>query len=263
MDLGIRGRRALVFGGSRGVGRAVAGALAAEGAHLAVCARKGWAAQRVASENVERSGVNAAGYRIEGWDAPSTVALVSRITEDFGDIDLLFGVARSPAPGEGRAPSWETRLGNGFLGFRAATETLVHGMQRRGWGRVLWMIPWAAPETDAERQAHCVAGAALSAWLRSVAAGVAGDNVTLNVLLPAQAAGPRGSDARRSRGETRPEADPASGGGTPSATPRVAAVAAFLLSDLAGGLCGQTFDLRGAASPSASPRAAPYRPGGR
>ena len=252
MDLGIRGRRALVFGGSRGVGRAVAGALAAEGADLAVCARKGWAAQRVASENVERSGVNAAGYRIEGWDEPSTVALVSRITEDLGDIDLLFGVARLPAPPEGSAPSWETRLGAGFLGFRAATETLVRGMQRRGWGRVLWMIPWPDPGTDAERQVHSVAGAALSAWLKSAAAGVAGDNVTLNVLLPAQAAG-----APRSRGGTRPDASPAPKGETPSATPRVAAVAAFLLSDLAGGLCGQTIDLRSAGPPRARPRAAP------
>lgn len=256
MDLGIRGRRALVFGGSRGVGRAVAGALAAEGADLAVCARKGWAAQRVASENVERSGVNAAGYRIEGWDAPSTVALVSRITEDFGDIDMLFGVARRPAPNEGDALSWETRLGAGFLGFRAATETLVHGMQRRGWGRVLWMIPWPDPGSDAERQVHSVASAALSAWLKSAAAGVAGDNVTLNVLLPAQAA-----SARRGRGGTRPDADPASTGEVPSATPRVAAVAAFLLSDFAGCLCGQTIDLRSAASPGL--RAAPHGPRGR
>ena len=252
MDLGIRGRRALVFGGSRGVGRAVAGALAAEGADLAVCARKGWAAQRVASENVERSGVNAAGYRIEGWDEPSTVALVSRITEDLGDIDLLFGVARLPAPPEGSAPSWETRLGAGFLGFRAATETLVRGMQRRGWGRVLWMIPWPDPGTDAERQVHSVAGAALSAWLKSAAGDVAGDNVTLNVLLPAQAAG-----APRSRGETRPDASPAPAGEPPSTTPRVAAVAAFLLSDLAGGLCGQTIDLRSTGPPRARPRAAP------
>lgn len=257
MDLGIRGRRALVFGGSRGVGRAVAGALAAEGADLAVCARKGWAAQRVASENVERSGVNAAGYRIEGWDEPSTVALVSRITEDLGDIDLLFGVARLPAPPEGSAPSWETRLGAGFLGFRAATETLVRGMQRRGWGRVLWMIPWPDPGTDAEREVHSVAGAALSAWLKSAAAGVAGDNVTLNVLLPAQAAGAAAAGAPRSRGETRPDASLAPAGEPPSATPRVAAVAAFLLSDLAGGLCGQTIDLRSAGPHRARPRAAP------
>lgn len=50
MDLGIKGRSALIWGGSRGVGRAVSGALAAEGASIAVCARKRWAAEQVARE---------------------------------------------------------------------------------------------------------------------------------------------------------------------------------------------------------------------
>ena len=50
MDLGIKGRRALIFGGFKGIGRAVAGALAAEGCDVAVCARKEWAAQTVAAE---------------------------------------------------------------------------------------------------------------------------------------------------------------------------------------------------------------------
>ena len=74
MDLDIRGKRALIFGASRGVGGAVVRALAVEGADVAVCARKEWAARKLASEAKENSGVKAAGY---GIDARSTDDLVS------------------------------------------------------------------------------------------------------------------------------------------------------------------------------------------
>ena len=159
MDLGIRGRRALILGGSRGIGRAVAGTLAAEGANLAVCARKGWAARRVASEAAGGWGVEAAGYCIDAWDESSAAALVDRITGELGAVDLLFGVARRPALEDRHRLSWKERLDDGFLRFRATTETLLSGMKDRQWGRVLWMIPWPAPGTSAERQLHSVTGA--------------------------------------------------------------------------------------------------------
>ena len=256
MDLGIRGRRALILGGSRGIGRAVAGTLAAEGANLAVCARKGWAARRVASEAAGGWGVEAAGYCIDAWDESSAAALVDRITGELGAVDLLFGVARRPALEDRHRLSWKERLDDGFLRFRATTETLLSGMKDRQWGRVLWMIPWPAPGTSAERQLHSVTGAALSAWLETVAAEVAGDNVALNVLKPAPVSRTSGSDP--SGGCHAPPA-----GCPPPPTdgllsvPDVAAVAAFLLSDPAGALCGKTIELgRGAGSGQPGPAAA-------
>lgn len=249
MDLGIRGRRALILGGSRGVGRAVAGALAAEGANLAVCARKGWAAKRVASEAAEGWGVKAAGYRIDAWDETSAAALVERITGELGAIDLLFGVARRPALEDRNRLSWKDRLDGGFLRFRATTETLLSGMKDRQWGRVLWMIPWPAPGTSAERQLHSVTGAALSAWLATVAAEVAGDNVALNVLKPApvsRTAGGASCDARPA-GCRHPAA------GEPLSVTEVAAVAAFLLSEPAGALHGKTIELGAGGAGSGNP----------
>ena len=242
MDLGIKGRRALILGGSRGIGRAVAGAVAAEGADVAVCARKEWAARRVASEAAEGCGVRAAGYGIDASDEPSAVALVNRIIGDFGAIDLLFGVARRPALEDRQGLSWKARLDEGFLRFRATTETLLRGMQHRQWGRVLWMIPWPVPGTSAERQLHSVTGAALSAWLEVVAMEVAGDNVTLNVLRPAPVSRTtRGSPTTRCE-EPPTDSRPPEAGNTLLVS-EVAAVAAFLLSDPAGGLCGKTIEL--------------------
>ncbi len=240
MDLGIRGRRALILGGSRGIGRAVVDALAAEGAEVAVCARKEWAAKRVASEAAQRRGVRAAGYRIDAWDEESAIALVNRITGDFGAVDLLFGVARRPALEDRQQLSWKERLDGGFLRFKATTETLLPGMRDRRWGRVLWMVPWPVRGTGAERQLHSVTGAALSAWLEVVAAEAAEDNVALNVLKPAPVSRTAGRTCGRDGGRTGSR-NPATGDAL--SVSRVAAVAAFLLSDPAGALSGRIVEL--------------------
>ena len=237
MDLGIKGKSALVFGGSRGIGRAVAGALAAEGANVAVCARKEWAARKVAAEAAERGRVKAVGYPLDAWDEPSAAALMDRVIADFGAIDILFGIARRTLREDRPTLSWGARLDNGFLRFKAATEALLPGMQRRQWGRVLWMVPWPIPGTAAERHFDSVTSAALPAWLQSVAAEVARENVTLNVLKPApvlrtMASGdkdPPRAGSRPARGETLSVSE-------------VAAVAAFLLSDPARGLYGRTIE---------------------
>ncbi len=233
VDLGIKGRSALVFGGSRGIGRAVAGTLATEGANVAVCARKDWAARRVAAEAAAGGGVRTAGYRLDARDEPSAAALVDRVAAEFGAIDILFGIARPVLPEDGRTLSWSSQLENGFLRFKAATETVLPGMRRRRWGRVLWMIPYPTERNGIDRHVHSVASAALHAWLRSAAGEAARENVILNVLVPGPVRRP-----------VVPGAGPA--GFAPTATlsaVEVAAVAAFLLSDRASGLYGRTLEL--------------------
>lgn len=259
MDLGIRGRNALVFGGSRGIGRAVAGVLASEGANVAVCARKEWAARRVAAEAAEQ-GVKALGYPLEAWDEASAGAQVERVAHDFGAIDILFGIVRHTLHDDGRsnpgAPRWSARLDDGFLRFRALTEALLPGMRARRWGRVLWMVPWPETRDSAEGSVRAVTGAALAAWLHSVAVEAARDNVTLNVLKP-----PPFWRRVAATGRGRPESDPAPGvaGGPLAGTgpehrhpplasevlsaEEVAAVAAFHISDRARGVYGRTLDL--------------------
>ena len=236
MDLGIKGRSALVFGGSRGIGRAVAGTLAAEGANVAVCARKEWAARKVAAEAAEGGRVKAVGYPLDAWDEPSATALMDRVIADFGAIDILFGIARRTLRDDQPTLSWRARLDNGFLRFKAATEALLPGMQRRQWGRVLWMVPWPTPGTAAERHFDSVTSAALPAWLQSVAAEVARENVTLNVLKPAPV-------WRTTGDKDPPPAGPRPGpAGETLSVSEVAAVAAFLLSDPARGLYGRTIE---------------------
>lgn len=245
MDLGIEDRRALILGGSRGIGRAVAAALAAEGVHVAVCARKAWAARKVASEAARTHGVEAAGYGIDAWDEPSMIHLVNRITNDCGPVDMLFGIARRPVLNERHSLSsddWLSQLDNGFLRLKAATEVLLNGMLRRQWGRILWMIPYPNAATPLERRLHSVTTSALATWLTSVAADIATDNVTLNLLMP-------GPVARTAGAAASPVRHPPQQGFLPTPTDetlsvqQVAAVATFILSHAASGICGETVRL--------------------
>lgn len=246
MDLGIKDRSALIWGGSRGVGRAVSGALAAEGAHIAVCARKRWAAEQVAREAAADHGVRAVGYGIGDPDEQSTVELVRHIASDFGGMDLLFGICRRPWLEERDGLScdaWSAQFESGFLRLKTLTELLLPGMCERRWGRILWMIPPDGAATKLERQVHRLMSGLLTAWLKSTAEEVSEYDVTLNVLAPGAIskvganASPQASADRRAR-----RSEPHCASASLSAR-QVAAVAAFLLGDVAGCVRGETIRL--------------------
>lgn len=105
MELGLRGKRALVTGGTRGIGRAIAERLAEEGADVAICARK---AEEVAAavESLKRHKVRASGTVVDVRDSAALKAWVEASGKALGGIDILVanasGLASSPAPEEFR-----------------------------------------------------------------------------------------------------------------------------------------------------------------
>ena len=246
MDLGLKDRSALIWGGSRGVGRAVSAALAAEGANVAVCARKRWAAEQVAREAVEDHGVRAVGYGIGALDERSTVELVGHIARDFGGMDLLFGICRRPWLEERdglSSDAWVAQLESGFLRLKTLTELLLPGMCERRWGRILWMIPSDGAATKLEGQVHLLMSGLLATWLKSTAKEVSEYNVTLNVLTPgAMAKGGARASSRASADRRARRSEPRSAS-TSLSVRQVAAVAAFLLGDVAGCVRGETIRL--------------------
>src|SRR5260370_26897063 len=89
MDLGLRGRNAAVLGGTRGIGRAIAGTLASEGAGVAVCARNADQVMNAVAE-LQTLGVRATGASVDVTDGAALKSWIATVAREFGGIDMLF-----------------------------------------------------------------------------------------------------------------------------------------------------------------------------
>src|ERR1044072_8511705 len=120
MDLGLRGRNAVVLGGTRGIGRAIADTLAGEGAGVAVCARN---ADQVAGTVAElkAKGVKATGAPVDITDAAALKSWISGVASELGSVDMLFSNAGAMAQG-GDPASWEQNFRLDVLGAVNAFE---------------------------------------------------------------------------------------------------------------------------------------------
>jgi 3-oxoacyl-[acyl-carrier protein] reductase len=243
MDLGIARRGAVVTGASRGIGRATALLLAAEGARVAICARTESDVEAVLAE----CGGRAAGHRgyVLDLSAPAgPVELVHRLA-DFGDVDILvhnlggtLGVNDPLAAPE----RWRDVF---RLNLEVAIELnglLVPAMASRAWGRVVTVLSLGARE-HAGTIAYGTAKAALAAYTRGLARNVGRDGVVVSAVTPGAVLTEDGHWANQTR--TNPErvaaylaAETIRGR---FIEPReVAAVIAFLCSEPASA-CGGTF----------------------
>src|SRR5580658_7166895 len=120
MDLGLRGKNAVILGGTRGIGRAIADLLAAEGANVAICARK---ADQVAQavEDLGKLGVTAIGASVDIMDGPALTSWILAAATDLGSIDVLVSNAGAMAVGNDAA-SWEQNFKLDVMGMVTAFE---------------------------------------------------------------------------------------------------------------------------------------------
>ena len=183
MDLQLKRRRCLVTGASRGIGRATAKVLAAEGARVAVVARRESLLDELAEE-IKRS----------GGEPP--LVIVRDLTEDgapagvreqvyaaFGGLDVLVNNAGSSRPVEWDASEevWEEGMRlNLDIARRLAVE-LIPGMQRAGWGRIINVT--GANEPPGINIAS-IAKAALHNWAKGLSRVLAPDGITVNCIPP-------------------------------------------------------------------------------
>ena len=134
MDLGLKGKKAIVLGGTRGIGRAIAETLAREGADVGVCARNP-AQVDEAVKALKALGVNATGASVDITDAPALKAWIAAAGAELGGLDILVSNAGAMAQGADPA-SWEQNFKLDVLGavnaFEAAQPLLEAGAARHG-----------------------------------------------------------------------------------------------------------------------------------
>ena len=144
MDLGLYGKRALVTGGSRGIGKAVAGVLAAEGCDVAVAARGQEALEATAGELAAASGRTVVPVVADTGSHESVRAMVDAAAAALGGVDILVNNAARPM-GQARPPKLADITGELFwddmnvkvLGYLRCAQAVAPLMAAHGWGRIV------------------------------------------------------------------------------------------------------------------------------
>ena len=187
MDFGLTGKVALVAAASKGLGRAVAHELAAEGARIVMCARGKDALETARSEIVRetRADVRAVAADVstlEGIDAVARAAM-----DAFGRVDVLVNNAGGPPAGPFEKHPWEEWDKAVNLTLRSAVELtrrVLPGMRERKWGRVINITSIAVKQPVDGLMLSNSVRAAVTGWARTLANEVAVDGVTVNSVLP-------------------------------------------------------------------------------
>ena len=240
MDLGIDGRVALVTASSKGLGRASAMALAAEGCKVVICAR-GEEALAATTADVEAAGggdVLAVVDDVTESDAPAR--LVAATVEHFGGIDILVGNAGGPPPGraidvtdEGIEAAVNANL---TTSVRLARHAAPH-MRAGGWGRICLITSHSVKQPIPFLALSNLARTGLWAWAKTAAQDLAGDGITLNLACPGSHDTDRMKALVASGSFKGPLGDPADFG----------KVVAFLCSDAAKFITGTAVQVDGGA----------------
>jgi NAD(P)-dependent dehydrogenase (short-subunit alcohol dehydrogenase family) len=144
VDLQLSGKRALVTGGSRGIGKAVAMALAAEGASVAIAARSPEPLEAAAREIGRDTGRPVHAILVDTGDDAQVSAMAGRARDAMGGVDILVNAAATPA-GQSRAPRFGEITAEAFwadvnikvLGYLRCAQALAPGMIEAGWGRII------------------------------------------------------------------------------------------------------------------------------
>ena len=237
MDLELTGRRALVTGGSRGIGLAVARALAAEAADVALVAR-GEEALRVAAEDVARAnGRTVIAAPADTGDDASVVAMVGQVVAQLGGVDILVNAAATPATG---APftddNLEAEINVKVRGYLRCARAVAPVMVESGWGRIVNIAGLAARSTG--NIVGTVRNVAVAAMTKNLADELGPRGVNVTVVHPGMTRTERTPEAMaamaQSRGTTVEELERALESGVAIGrlvtAEEVAAVVAFLAS---------------------------------
>ncbi len=187
MDLGLRGKTALVAAASQGLGFAVAKELASEGASLILCSRRE-ATLQLACESIRtQAQVNVLGIVGDLSQASDVERIVDAGLEQFGRIDILVTNIGGPPAGTFESLSrsaWDEASRSLITSVLDLTRLVLPGMKERGWGRILNITSIAAKQPVDNLILSNSLRAAVTGFAKSLANEVAPFGVTVNNIMP-------------------------------------------------------------------------------
>lgn len=246
MDLKIAGKRALVLGASRGLGAAIAAALAAEGVLVTAAARN--------IEKIDRT-ANIEPVQLDLSNAAAIAAFTKDLV-DRGGIDILVNNGGGPKPAAAfglEASQWLSNFETMAASLFSITNALLPQMIERKWGRIITVGSSGIVQPIPNLALSNGIRSAVASWSKTLSGEVAGHGITVNMLLPGRIATDRVREldegAATRAGATLDQVEersratiPAGRYGRPE---EFGAAAAFLASDLAGYITGSMLRVDG------------------
>lgn len=242
--MSLEGKTALVTGATRGIGKAIAAALAAQGARVVGTATSAEGAAAI-SENLKSGGYDGFGIVMNVADPASIEAGLKQVTEEAGAPLILVnnaGITRDNLLMRLKDDDWADVIDTNLASVYRTSKAVLRGMAKARWGRIINISSVVAGMGNPGQANYCAAKAGVEGFTRSLAKEMSNRGITANCVAP----GFIDTDMTRKLDDKQREAMmdviPAGRLGEPD---EVAAVVAFLASDAAGYVSGETIHVNG------------------
>ncbi len=182
MDLGLAGKKAIVTGGTRGIGLAVANLLAAEGCDVAICARHREAVDATVAA-LARSGVKATGGAVDVADLAALRSWIAEAADTLGGLDIFIANVSALAQGMDEA-AWRHGFEIDVMGTVFGIEAALPLLEKSAAGSIVVVGSTALAEIYGPTRSYAAVKAALVPYVKGVARNLAAKNVRANMVSP-------------------------------------------------------------------------------